>query len=244
MNWFMVPEHLIFVLGTLFLSIILEAVIISRLTKFTRKKDSENVDEKIEWFRNWWLEFIIYVLATSIVGLFIVSLVKKENITLADANNWVSIILGFVALVVGIISLYLSFYNVDQANKSQQEIQKTAEEMSTIKGWQQDLKGRWHYYNKLGQMARNEWKKSGNEWFYLGDDGELLKDTLIDDNGCIYYVDKEGIMVKNTWVNVNGKKYYMTESGKAFMNGTIVIDGKKYTFENGCLKNNEDPVEE
>lgn len=36
----------------------------------------------------------------------------------------------------------------------------------------------------------------------------------------------------------------MTESGKAFMNGTIVIDGKKYTFENGCLKNNEDPVEE
>ena len=36
----------------------------------------------------------------------------------------------------------------------------------------------------------------------------------------------------------------MTESGKAFMNGTIVIDGKKYTFDNGCLKNNEDPVEE
>ena len=88
MNWFMVPEHLIFVLCTLFLSIILEAVIISRLTKFTRKKDSENVDEKIEWFRNWWLEFIIYVLATSIVGLFIVSLVKKENITLADATGY------------------------------------------------------------------------------------------------------------------------------------------------------------
>ena len=65
------------------------------------------------------------------VGIFIASLVKRDNITLADINSWVSIILGFVALILGVISLYLSFYNVDQANKSQQEIKNTAKEISS-----------------------------------------------------------------------------------------------------------------
>lgn len=234
--WFMIPDHLIFVFCILFFVIIIQAIIISKLLKYVLRKNDKSADATIEWLRGWWLEFIIYVLATSVVGIFIASLVKKQNITLADVNGWVSIILGFVALVVGIISLYLSFYNVDQANKSQEQIQQTAEELSPIRGWQQDLNGNWHFYYKSGQMAKNEWKKSGDGWFYLGSDGTVQKDIIVNDDGNLYYVDKEGMMVTNTWVKADGKKYYMMASGKAFMNGTITIDNKEYTFENGCLK--------
>ena len=39
-------------------------------------------------------------------------------------------------------------------------------------------------------MVKNEWKKSGNNWYYLGADGEIMKDSIIEDSGKIYYVDK------------------------------------------------------
>lgn len=235
-NWFLIPEHLIIILVTGAFIIIVEGIIITKLLKRRLKQWTGNADDKIEWFRHFWSEFVIYVLATSVVGLFIVSMIKRDNITLADVNNWVSIILGFVALVVGVISLYLSFYNVDQANKAQQNIQETAKELSTFKGWKCDVSGHWHFYDISGQMVRNQWKKSGNEWFYLGADGELTRDSIIEDNGKIYYVDKAGVMVKNTWVHVGNKKYYMTEYGQAFMDGTMTIGGKEYMFENGYLK--------
>ena len=38
-----------------------------------------------------------------------------------EINSWVSIVLGLVALIIGIISLFLSFYNVDQAIESQKQ---------------------------------------------------------------------------------------------------------------------------
>ena len=36
-------------------------------------------------------------------------------------NSWIGIILGLVALIIGIISMFLSFYNLDQSIKTQQE---------------------------------------------------------------------------------------------------------------------------
>lgn len=236
-EWFSIPGYLVFILCALMFVIILQGIVISKLLKLKAK-----IYSKIEWFRHFWSEFVIYVLATSVVGIFIASLVKRDNITLADINSWVSIILGFVALILGVISLYLSFYNVDQANKSQQEIKNTAKEISsssTSSGWKCDVNGHWHFYDRSGHMVKNEWKKSGNNWYYLGADGEIMKDSIIEDSRKIYYVDKDGTMVRNTWVRVNGEKYYMTESGVAFMNGTLSIDGKEYMFENGCLKNDE-----
>ena len=64
---------------------------------------------------------MIYVLATSIIGLFIASFILKEEITLTKMNEWVSLVLGLVALFVGIISLFLSFYNVDQSVQAQKQ---------------------------------------------------------------------------------------------------------------------------
>lgn len=230
------PNWLVLVLSAMAIGIIVEGIIISRLLQQQKFQKKEGIEDKIERFRYFWGEFVAYVLATSIVGIFIASLVNKDNITLADINSWVSIILGFVALIVGIISLYLSFYNVEQANKSQQEIKKTAEELSVTRGWQKDINGEWYFGDFSGKPVRNEWKKSGDNWFYLDSDGMVAKDTIINDGGDIYYVDKNGVMVMNTWVVADEKKYYMTGNGKAVLSGTKTIDGKEYTFENGYLK--------
>ena len=61
---------------------------------------------------------------------------KKENLDieekivgLNEINAWVGIVLGLVALIIGIISLFLSFYNVDQANRTQE---KTVEIIQTF----------------------------------------------------------------------------------------------------------------
>ena len=82
-----------------------------------------------------WGSFVIYVLATSIIGLFIASFVLKEEITLAKMNEWVSLVLGLVALFIGIISLFLSFYNVDQSVQSQKQ------SMEIMNSVNEDIKG-------------------------------------------------------------------------------------------------------
>ena len=79
------------------------------------------IEETINFFRQIWGTFVIYVLATSIIGLFIASFILKEEISLTKMNEWVSLVLGLIALFVGIISLFLSFYNIDQSIQSQKQ---------------------------------------------------------------------------------------------------------------------------
>lgn len=235
--WFSVPEHIIAVLMIMFIIIITEGIVISKLSKQRKKLEgADKIENTIEGFRAFWGEFIIYVLATSIIGIFIVSLVKRDNVTLADINSWVSIVLGLVALIVGIISLWLSFYNVDQANKSQHVIEKTADVIKNGKyAWRME-NGKWCYYNADGRMARNEWKKSGDKLYHLGLDGYIEKNKNILDNGNMYYVDQEGDMVCNAFKKIDGRKYFFGYDGKAFMDGQVIIDGNVCIFKNGILQ--------
>ncbi|EOS68047.1 hypothetical protein C818_04214 [Lachnospiraceae bacterium MD308] len=83
--------------------------------------EERTIGDKINFFRNLWGKFLFYVLATSIIGLFLGSVYFKKVIGLDVINTWVGIVLGLVALIIGIISLFLSFYNVDQANKTQEK---------------------------------------------------------------------------------------------------------------------------
>jgi uncharacterized membrane-anchored protein YhcB (DUF1043 family) len=44
-------------------------------------------------------------------------------------NSWVGIVLGLVATVIGIISMFLSFYNLDQSIKTQNETVRMINEL-------------------------------------------------------------------------------------------------------------------
>ena len=117
-------------------------------------------------------------------------------------------------------------------------------------GWVEE-DGTWYYYDKDGNKVENEWKKSGDNWFWLDSEegGAMATDKLIDDDDNTYYVDANGVMVTNTWVKVVNEDqdedddpaeyryYYMQANGKAYKakdsgNTTFkTIDGKKYAFD-------------
>ena len=117
-------------------------------------------------------------------------------------------------------------------------------------GWFEE-DGTWYYYDKDGNRVENEWKKSGDNWFWLNGDegGAMATDMLVEDDDDTYYVDANGVMVTNTWVKVVNEDqdddddpaeyryYYMQNSGKAYKAGDSgktkfkTIDGKKYAFD-------------
>ena len=116
-------------------------------------------------------------------------------------------------------------------------------------GWVEE-DGTWYYYDKDGNRVENEWKKSGDNWFFLDGEegGAMATDALIEDDDDTYYVDANGVMVTNTWVKVVNEDqddddlaeyryYYMQSNGKAYKAGDSgktkfkTIDGKRYAFD-------------
>ena len=99
-------------------------------------------------------------------------------------------------------------------------------------GWVEE-DGTWYYYDKDGNRVENEWKKSGDNWFWLNGDegGAMATDMLVEDDDDTYYVDANGVMGTNTWVKVVNEDqdddddpaeyryYYMQNSGKAYKAG-------------------------
>lgn len=78
-------------------------------------------DKVIEHIKNFWWIYVVFALTSGIIILFGASLVYDKEITLNVMNSWVGVILGLIALVIGIISMILSFYNLDQSIRTQKE---------------------------------------------------------------------------------------------------------------------------
>jgi hypothetical protein len=135
----------------------------------------EKLSSRIDFFKKFWGPFVVYVIATSIILLFIASFTLDKVITLTTMNEWVSMVLGMVALIIGVISLYLSFFNVDQANQSQNEmlgemkelvksINKMEEHMDRFENKIGDYKGTSQSYNNESTKSftiNNEYDKDG-----------------------------------------------------------------------------------
>ncbi|MCC8125891.1 MAG: cell wall-binding protein [Clostridiales bacterium] len=116
-------------------------------------------------------------------------------------------------------------------------------------GWVEE-DGVWYYYDSDGNRVEDEWKKSGDNWYWLDseENGAMAVDKIIEDDDDTYYVDANGVMVRNTWVMVVNEDqdddddpaeynyYYMQSNGKAYkQTGDTVskktINGKKYAFD-------------
>lgn len=235
--WFENPAHIVFILLFFVCATVFEGIIIFYLTRCQDniKYGDTKTAKYVLLMKKYWGPLVVYILATSIIMIFITNLVFKRNITLEDMNTWVSLILGFVALIVGIISLLLSFYNLDQMVNAQKVVEDKVNEMNNGSiGWQEE-NGDWRYYDRKGEIVRNEWKKSGHNWYHLGADGYIEKGVFVfKDNGAkIYYVDNNGCMVKNAFIKSDERYRYFDELGNAVMEGERTIDGKMYKFKNG-----------
>ena len=114
-------------------------------------------------------------------------------------------------------------------------------------GWTTD--GFDWYYQREGANLTGTIQTSKGKKYYLGDDGKMVRDYLLEDyNGATYYFNDDGEMVLNTWVAVdpyqvsnpieNGPTiylYYFGANGKAYKAKEDIIrktiDGKKYLFD-------------
>lgn len=82
------------------------------------------INDVINFWKKTWGSLVAFIILVSIIALFIASFVLDKCITLSVMNEWVSLILGMVATIMSVISLFLSFYNVEQSNEVQKETVK------------------------------------------------------------------------------------------------------------------------
>lgn len=111
--------------------------------------------------------------------------------------------------------------------------ENTTKEISRINGWMQDEQD-WCYYEN-GTRCTNAWKKSGNGWFYIDDDGYIARDKIIEDNNELRYVDGTGRMATNLLCTISGQKMFFESDGRAFKQGKKEFGTKVYYFENGVV---------
>ena len=84
-------------------------------------KPKSKFDLLIEKIRQFWWKYILYIIGTSIMLLFILSFIFDKSISINTMNSWLGIVLGLVATIIGVISMILSFYNLDQSINTQKE---------------------------------------------------------------------------------------------------------------------------
>lgn len=107
--------------------------------------------------------------------------------------------------------------------------------------------GKYYYYDENSQMVKNKMMEvdgytyffqadgsamantrtfdpSGKYWIYFGEDGRMVKDTLVKDekSGNSWYFDKEGHQVFGNYVKTNGTAYYFDESGNMYTKDSYV----------------------
>ena len=95
------------------------------------------------------------------------------------------------------------------------------------------------YYDEDGYLTTDAWRKRGEDWFYLGEDGQIVKSAKIDE----YYVDEEGKMVTSAWVELKNEEdpdspetpdtfwYYFEKDGKSAVSKWVKFDSKWYYFD-------------
>ena len=105
-------------------------------------------------------------------------------------------------------------------------------------GWTEE-NGITVFYDEDGDLVTDSWKKEGDGWYYLNEEGHVSLNQKIDD----YYVGKDGKMVKNTWIELANEEdmdspeapasfwYYFDENGKALTSNWLKQDGKWYYFD-------------
>lgn len=100
----------------------------------------------------------------------------------------------------------------------------------------------WYYYDN-GDKVYNSWESNDAKTFkfYLGDEGKMLTNTIVDDgSGRLYYVNEDGAQVKNEWryTHEDGEEprwYYFGSDGRAYESGWKTINGYKYHFTNSKM---------
>lgn len=73
-----------------------------------------------------------------------------------------------------------------------------------------------------------EWQALGDEWVYVQNNGEYLKDDWKLDNGKYYYLGSDGIMLRNTLLEDGDSYYYLNSAGEMTTNAWKFIQNPEW----------------
>lgn len=80
--------------------------------------------------------------------------------------------------------------------------------------WTED--GKIYYRLPDGSLGNEHWEYQDGDWYYVGADGNVIKDNVVVAYDDQYYVfDKQGRMLRSQKFVINGLKYAISESGAA-----------------------------
>lgn len=101
-----------------------------KLSKASTEKEEEEKNKKsrlsldglnnaLNKVKRIWFQTVSILVISSISLLFIISFIYSEDksLTLETMNSWVSLILGIVATFMSVISMWMSFYNLERTNE-------------------------------------------------------------------------------------------------------------------------------
>lgn len=134
-------------------------------------------------------------------------------------------------LAVGLAAAQVSFAATDSATPSDYSETETKTETKTVPdGWYKE-DGKW-YYGEDGENVVDVWRDKDGKRCFLGENGYMLTNMVIEDGYDLYFVGRDGAIVKNMWVNVGGEYWmYLGENGVAFRNEKRKINGDYYLFD-------------
>lgn len=95
----------------------------------------KKLEQAITFFQKRWATLVLWIVPVSLVVILGLSIIYKSD-QLDAFNAWISLILGFVATLLSIISTLLSFYNLEKANElndeNRQLMQKVEDKLNDL----------------------------------------------------------------------------------------------------------------
>lgn len=104
-------------------------------------------------------------------------------------------------------------------------------------GWVEE-NGSFKYYEEDDYFLTDTWKKRGEDWYYLNEEGEIATNAQIDE----YYVDETGKRVMDQWISIENEDawdspdaaeyhwYYYGKNGKAAVSKWQKVGESWYYF--------------
>ena len=108
----------------------------------------------------------------------------------------------------------------------------TGQTQTGASGWIQVSDTQWQYKKADGTLCRSEWLDLNGTSYWFDDNTYMATGWRQFSNGAWYYFNPQnGAMVTNKWVTDNGKSYYLQSDGTMAVN--TVIDGTYQVDANG-----------
>lgn len=90
------------------------------------------LSKMVIWFRHWSICILCVIIIVGLLAIFIIGAFSPQSITLSMLNDFSGIVLGITATLLSVVSLVLSFYNLEKSEDSEKSSVENMRHVSSI----------------------------------------------------------------------------------------------------------------